>query len=71
MTLFAGLPLLLESLLGESALTHHFLLVSFGHLLMVFPYVYLGLHGAYRAFDNRYQTVALTLGASGAGPSGK
>ena len=64
MTLFAGLPVVGESLFGPQIFQHHFLLVSFGHLLMVFPYVYLGLHGAFKAFDNRYTTVALTFGAS-------
>ena len=64
MTLFAGLPLVGEALFGQELFYYHFLLVFFGHLLMVFPYVYLGLHGAFRAFDHRYQTVALTFGAS-------
>ena len=62
MTLFAGLPAVGESLFGAGIYHYPFLLVSFGHLLMVFPYVYLGLHGAFRAFDDRYQTVALTFG---------
>lgn len=64
MTLFTGLPMLSQSLLGGSIFHQPFIMVSFGHLLMVFPYVYLGLHGAFQAFDRRYQTVALTLGAS-------
>lgn len=64
MTLFAGLPVVGESLFGTGLLHYPFALVSFGHLLMVFPYVYLGLHGAFKAFDHRYQTVALTFGVS-------
>ena len=63
-TLFAGLPVVGESLFGAGLSDYQFALVSFGHLLMVFPYVYLGLHGAFKAFDHRYQTVALTCGAS-------
>ena len=62
MTLFAGLPAALESWFGSSLRQNHFLLVCFGHLLMVFPYVYLALHGAFKSFDNRYLTVALTFG---------
>ena len=64
MTLFAGLPFAGESLFGAGIHQYPFLLVSFGHLLMAFPYVYLGLHGAFKSFDHRYQTVALTLGVS-------
>ena len=64
MTLFAGLPVVAESLFGAGIYQYPWLLVSFGHLLMVFPYVYLGLHGAFKSFDHRYQTVALTMGAS-------
>ena len=64
MTLFAGLPVVGEALLGPQIFHYHFLMVSFGHLLMVFPYVYLGLHGAFKAFDPRYQTIALSLGCS-------
>ena len=64
MTLFAGLPVVGEFLFGARLFHYHFTLVSFGHLLMVFPYVYLGLHGAFKAFDHRYQTVALTFGVS-------
>ncbi|AMO58384.1 ABC transporter permease [Endozoicomonas montiporae] len=64
MTLFAGLPMVGELLFGAGVDQYPFLLVSFGHLLMVFPYVYLGLHGAFTSFDHRYQTVALTFGSS-------
>lgn len=39
-------------------------LVVWGHLLMVFPYIWLCLHGTYLAFDNRYITVGLSMGHS-------
>ncbi|WP_413112006.1 ABC transporter permease [Thaumasiovibrio sp. DFM-14] len=59
-TLFTGLPMLLNQI------THHlpFIAVVWGHLLMAFPYVYLSLHGPYKAIDGRYITVARSLGAS-------
>lgn len=38
--------------------------VLWSHLLFVFPYVYLCLHGPYRQFDQRISQSALLLGAS-------
>ncbi len=40
------------------------LLVMFGHLLFVLPYVYLSLSASYRRLDPRWCQVAATLGAS-------
>ena len=39
-------------------------LVVWGHLLFVFPYTWLCLHGNYQAFDTRYTTVGLAMGHS-------
>lgn len=55
-----GLVVLLESL----GLRPRLVLVSFGHLLFVLPYVFLSLAEAYRRFDPRWDQLALTLGRS-------
>lgn len=39
-------------------------LVVWGHLIFVFPYIWICLHGTYHRFDARYTTVGLTMGHS-------
>jgi len=48
----------------RTGLQAQFPLVLWGHLLYVFPYVYLCLAGSYFAFDPRYMHTALALGRS-------
>lgn len=38
--------------------------VIWGHILFVFPYIYLSLTPSWQAFDNRYQHIASSLGVS-------
>jgi putative thiamine transport system permease protein len=55
-----GLVVVMESL---GTRPQH-VLVIFGHLLFVLPYVFLSLSEAYRRFDPRWSQLALSLGAS-------
>lgn len=48
----------------KANLTGTLALVVWGHLLFVFPYTFLCLHGTYLAFDERYVTVGLAMGRS-------
>lgn len=41
-----------------------FWIVLWGHVLFVFPYLYLCLYGSYRQYDQRYVQVALSMGVS-------
>ncbi len=42
-----------------------FLIVLWGHVLFVFPYIYLCLHGNYLQYDQRYMHAALSMGKGG------
>ncbi|BCS97641.1 ABC transporter permease [Desulfoluna limicola] len=48
----------------KSGISSSLFLVMWGHLLFVFPYIWLCLHGNYLAFDQRYTTVGLAMGQS-------
>ena len=48
----------------KASLSGTLFLVVWGHLLFVFPYVWLCLHGTYQSFDNRYFQVGLAMGRS-------
>ncbi|WP_300673733.1 hypothetical protein [Desulfoluna sp.] len=48
----------------KAGLTGTLLLVVWGHLLFVFPYVWFCLHANYLAFDQRYITAGLAMGRS-------
>ncbi|OAN17688.1 thiamine ABC transporter permease [Photobacterium jeanii] len=43
---------------------HFWLLVSWSHVIFVFPYIYLALDGPWRSFDRRLTQSALSLGLS-------
>ncbi len=41
---------------------HYYLWVIWAHIVFVFPFIYLALNGAYKSYDKRLDTVALSLG---------
>ncbi|WP_205626050.1 ABC transporter permease [Photobacterium aquae] len=73
-TWLIGLPLIipqLSLLFGIQILTylvpgqHYLIWVVWGHLLFVFPYVYLALDGAWRSYDIRLDQCSRSLGLNG------
>lgn len=42
--------------------SYYYLWVIWGHILFVFPYIYLALNGAYKSYDRRLDNIALSLG---------
>lgn len=53
-----------QILLLSAAMDGRWLAVAWMHLVFVFPYVFLTLSGAYRAWDRRFESVGMCLGAS-------
>ena len=60
-----GFILGLLGVLSKWNLTGEFVTVVWGHLLFVFPYVYLTTFNAYCSFDDRYAKIAQGLGIGG------
>jgi len=54
-----------QVLLSLSRLDGEWMALAWLHLVFVFPYVFLALSDAYRAWDDRYRRTGLCLGASG------
>src|SRR5262249_51184801 len=53
-----------QILLVLARLDGHWLALAWVHLVFVFPYVFLSLSDAYRAWDERYNRTGLCLGAT-------